>query len=105
MKLSKFALASLLLAFYSCSNNNPETIINDSDEHEASLEYDQIIPDDTIKIESWLETTSNTDSNWFVLSEFNETLDESKLANDVSITCCWYGDIKDEYALGPVRPA
>lgn len=79
MKLFKLAIASLLFTFYSCSNNK-ETLIEDSNEHLAIQENDQIIPDDTITIESWLETTSNNDSNWFVLTEFNETLDETKFS-------------------------
>lgn len=79
MKLFKLAIASLLFTFYSCSNNK-ETLIEDSNERLAIQENDQIIPDDTITIESWLETTSNNDSNWFVLSEFNETLDETKFS-------------------------
>jgi len=83
MKLSKFAIASLLLAFYSCSNNNQETFIDDSLEEHIKIsgqDDNQIIPDDTITIESWLETTSKTDSNWYVLTEFNETLDETKFS-------------------------
>lgn len=79
MKLFKIAIASLLFTFYSCSNNK-ETLIEDSNERLAIQENDQIIPDDTITIESWLETTSNNDSNWFVLTEFNETLDETKFS-------------------------
>lgn len=77
MKIFKLAIASLLFTFYSCSNNK-ETLIEDSNERLAIQEYDQIIPNDTITIESWLGTSSNNDSNWFVLTEFNEKLEESK---------------------------